>query len=523
MSINQLSIKHLILTVLVLIGVITLSAYYFASQHFFRAAQQAQLYSLNRIIENSSREIMHELYLQTYKIATTFAIEGPIKETFTPDIKQLDKQQLASALDDPFITGFVGVYNIDLVQVRAYSIQLEFIAQSNKGHPGLGPKLPDVLYNSAIKRKGTERNRAIAALWHNPAGEAFYSVLVPLGGIFIEGYLEVVVNPINNLAALGEKMDSPISIHNALNPDIIYSRPDNPVKDLLPIEYTLNTTAGEPALVLTSYENISQLSHDIKKTTFTSIGLNLGLIFIVLAIAVSLLHRFLFRPMDVLLRQIHYITEGHFKHDLKISGLSEISKLAEEFNKMSQEIAFREQALNQRSKMDELTGIANRRMFNETLNQQYLAARRNGTPLSLLMIDIDYFKRYNDHYGHLQGDECLKIIAECIQEAVSRPTDLVARYGGEEFIIVLPDTDYDGMESVANRVLLRTRQLRHPHGTSEISDYLTLSIGGYCLQPDQNHSAEELLNEADKSLYLAKEQGRDRFVLRQAEMTADAL
>lgn len=164
------------------------------------------------------------------------------------------------------------------------------------------------------------------------------------------------------------------------------------------------------------------------------------------------------------------------------------------------------------STLDGLTGIPNRRRFDEILKIEWMRARRESTSMSLIMVDIDHFKLYNDNYGHIEGDDCLKKVAQCLSCAVSRPADFVARYGGEEFGIILPMTDAEGAENVANILLQHVVKLQIPHACSPVTGRITISLGVATLIPDREMSQVVLVEKADKCLYAAKEAGRNRFI-----------
>ncbi|MFY1052863.1 diguanylate cyclase domain-containing protein [Ectopseudomonas khazarica] len=166
--------------------------------------------------------------------------------------------------------------------------------------------------------------------------------------------------------------------------------------------------------------------------------------------------------------------------------------------------------LRQMALIDGLTSILNRRGFDERFDAARAQAQREQKPLSLLMIDVDYFKRYNDQYGHLRGDQCLRDVAQALANTLNRPYDLVARFGGEEFAALLPDTDEAGARQVAERLQEAIKRLAIEHRSSDVATVLTLSIGSATLPPNAGASVEQHLNWADEQLYRAKAEGRDR-------------
>jgi diguanylate cyclase (GGDEF)-like protein/PAS domain S-box-containing protein len=167
-------------------------------------------------------------------------------------------------------------------------------------------------------------------------------------------------------------------------------------------------------------------------------------------------------------------------------------------------------ALNRLSHTDGLTGISNRREFDEYFKREWQRAERSGKPISILMMDIDFFKRYNDHYGHAAGDACLKKVAEAIAGSLERPGDLAARYGGEEFVCVLPETDESGGVFTAERIMNAVKKMAIPHEKSDASDAVTLSIGIAAAVPQYHNNSAALLKKADEALYTAKSEGRNR-------------
>jgi len=163
--------------------------------------------------------------------------------------------------------------------------------------------------------------------------------------------------------------------------------------------------------------------------------------------------------------------------------------------------------------LDGLTGIANRRRFDEFLQKEWLRAVRAKTGISIVLIDIDYFKRYNDNYGHQKGDECLSRVAHALNTGLNRPTDLAARYGGEEFVVVLPDTLHNGAGLLSQNLRANVESLKIAHAYSTVSEYVTISLGVACMRPTVQQTAKYLIEVADQALYQAKSEGRNRVVI----------
>ena len=163
--------------------------------------------------------------------------------------------------------------------------------------------------------------------------------------------------------------------------------------------------------------------------------------------------------------------------------------------------------------VDQLTQIANRRRFDETMTLEINKAKRTGTILSVLLLDIDHFKFYNDTYGHLEGDSCLKKVAAALSTSLKRPKDLAARWGGEEFACLLPNTNAKGAQNVAEVLREAIQNLSIPHKSSPVNEVVTVSVGVVASNPMDDNSFDNLLKRADEALYQAKESGRNRIAL----------
>ncbi len=194
---------------------------------------------------------------------------------------------------------------------------------------------------------------------------------------------------------------------------------------------------------------------------------------------------------------------------LTITAMERIYVMRQKLQEAQKEIMIANKKLERLALYDELTGLANRRNFDETLDRQFKLAKRNKSPISLIISDIDFFKIYNDTYGHQQGDECLASVANVIGSVPVRPTDKACRYGGEEFTIILPDTNLEGGLIIAEKLRQAVFDENIKHEGSEVAPCVTLSLG-LATYTGQFQTPDEMLKAADDALYRAKDNGRNR-------------
>jgi diguanylate cyclase (GGDEF)-like protein len=218
-----------------------------------------------------------------------------------------------------------------------------------------------------------------------------------------------------------------------------------------------------------------------------------------------------FRMAEVLARVATHVTIRRLQQQLQ-----QQNKLLEQEirDRLSAEAALQTAILEleRLANLDGLTQLANRRRFDEYLSIEWRRLGREGLPLSLILCDVDFFKSYNDTYGHQVGDQCLYNIAQVLQATIKRPADLVARYGGEEFAIVLPNTPLTGGFQIAENIQHKVRALSIPHAASRIDDCITISLGVATVIPTVDISLNRLVAAADQALYQAKSQGRNRTI-----------
>ncbi len=192
--------------------------------------------------------------------------------------------------------------------------------------------------------------------------------------------------------------------------------------------------------------------------------------------------------------------------------LRQLRRLTRISDKTTEDLNSTRLALLDEVRYDALTGVYNRRYLEESLGKTIKTlARVGGAPLSVMMMDVDFFKRYNDAYGHPMGDECLKTVARILKESLARDDDFVARYGGEEFAMILPNTDERGAAVVAEKLLKNVREAAIPHMKSYVADCVTISIGCASGLVLPGRTERDFIQKADEALYLSKQNGRDRY------------
>jgi diguanylate cyclase (GGDEF)-like protein len=285
--------------------------------------------------------------------------------------------------------------------------------------------------------------------------------------------------------------------------------------ETLAVQAQLGACLGS-AVTLVSVMNQEQLTYRLSEPSHQTDILLLDMAFVGQQLA-SFCSQWLKNPLS---RNVSLIVMGPDDDEIELAALAAgaldyIRKpLNPELCKARVELVLRHRAqikrLENLSATDTLTQVANRRYLDNFLSAEWRRAQREGGNIGLIMIDIDHFKGYNDNYGHVEGDKCLRRVAQTLKQQVQRPRDLVARFGGEEFAIILPSIQFDGMAVVAERLRQAIEDLAIPNAGSEVNAYVTVSMGLAWCEPRVGEDVVVLMEAADEALYAAKSAGRNR-------------
>lgn len=514
MNIQILSLKSLTIGILVVLGLFSILMLFFTTFYFHNAALDLQTRSLSRVVGVASQEVVKQIHDRTFALGTELQGRGEFRATLNKLKQGGAPAEIQKILDDTFVHGSSDASRIDLVKLRVYDPELKWLAESSLGMKGLSAQFDHPLFKQAAERQGVEQLKALGGLWLSPSGP-LYSMLLPLGGLKITGYLEVVVNPAFNLPSVANMTRMPLTIYSA-DGELLYQSPDTSGKQYkkpLNIDYVLRTNSGKTAYRLVSLDDVEQFNLDMARTETIAALSFITLIALSIIAGLRYFNRFLFLPMHTMQNEMERAVKGDFSATVGSHTLKEFHALASAFNIMVLKVADNIRQLQQLSFIDALTGISNRRQFDLSLQAEWQRAQRSGQDLSLIMLDIDYFKRYNDSYGHLAGDDCLRIMGATLRSLVRRSTDVVARYGGEEFVVLLPDTPAQSAGLMAKRIADEVARLDFPHKASPLGGKLTVSMGCAACKVSRGSKPDTLVAAADEALYRAKGEGRNRFVV----------
>lgn len=507
--INRISLRTLTISLVGLLAILAVLAQVLVAQYFRGAAFTAQQQSLTQVVDVASAEVLRQLEARLFLLGTEFQARAEFKNALARFQREGERDALQAVLQEPFAHGFAAVRDTELVKLRIFDTQLQLVLES-ESDTRFPPGLPPALLKQASKREGADRLKAVSALW--PLGHrACYSVLLPIGGLKLQGYLEVTADPTFNLRAIERMTNMPLAVY--ADDGRLLDQGSAPKGDgkegMLPLEYTLLGSGGERVLRLVSLSDVNQLNEDWRQTTLLAIMGMVVMIGLTAVLVLVILNRFVFKPVDAIKQEMVRFAEGDHSVIVGRHMLLEFAVLADVFNAMARELTARMKQLNQLSRYDSLTALANRQHFDQCIEQEWRRALRSHEPISLLMIDVDHFKLYNDFYGHVGGDNCLHAVADILRQVVRRSTDLPARYGGEEFVVLLPNTPLPSAIALGEEILANLQQRNLPHAATPLGR-ISVSIGVNTCCPSEDGSPSCLIESADSALYEAKRTGRNR-------------
>jgi PAS domain S-box-containing protein len=335
MRIESLSTRSVTIAIFLMLAVVAIVLSTLAGSYFRQSALDAQMNSLSRVLEVATQEMLKKVRHHSFDLGMKLSHSKKLVQA----AKQSNTSEVSSLLDDPFINGFVGFSEINLVKLRVFDLDLKLIGESSEGIKGLEQQLPAVLQNTITNRDKSQRLRAVDALWFSAEGPLF-SAVVPLGGLRPVGYLEVIVNPVFNLPEIGKITRTPVSIYSMAG-EQVNATGQAQADEYLPVEYVLHTSLGEPAFRIVGLENVERLNTEMKQTQVVTISGFLLLALSTLLFALWLFNRFMLSPLRVMAANMRQMAQGKLDYAVEHKGLSEFNSLASTFNAMAEQVRMR--------------------------------------------------------------------------------------------------------------------------------------------------------------------------------------
>ncbi len=523
MDFRRLSLRSIIALFMSLMSMILVVT---AWEVYRDSALKSQQQSLQEVLE---REVKRSLK-QLQQNIETMAISAQQSVEFRRALTNENLKALTKSLDEQFRRQPVTSGEVNLIQLYAYSKNFEVLAWSKNGpfvRDGLGIICQDMA-DVARLRQGVEQLKVLAGLcqWR---GQSFLSVIVPVGGIRHQGYFQLIVNPLMNLAKMDTFLEMPIKI-NLASGGVAYRSQDWHVgdegKDYVSVSHRLKSDGGEPLAEIILQRELSLFNQNLA-TSRNYLMLLAGIVtLIMLGLVLWVLHTSTVRPIRKIISQLNNVRNDRRQlgTPVSLSGNAELRELVQVFNDMSQELNKVYDEYETLAFTDQLTSLPNRVLFLDRLSQIILLSQRKGEKFAVMLLDLDGFKEINDTLGHYVGDELLLQIATRLQRIIRASSTIarvidnhavaasenitpgleestIARLGGDEFAILLPNlTGVEGALSVVKRI---SDAFEEP---IKIDDNVIVVSGtlGVSMFPEHGENAESLLRRADVALYVAK-------------------
>ncbi|VAW76165.1 diguanylate cyclase/phosphodiesterase (GGDEF & EAL domains) with PAS/PAC sensor(s) [hydrothermal vent metagenome] len=420
-----------------------------------------------------------------------------------------DPVAISEQLDEHFYRGLVTLGRIKLLRIYAFDTKFKHISTSTEGalaSPGDRPVCTWQLDNIAAKNT-IQRLKPDSALCRVD-GRAVLSTVVPIGGLIIKGHLQLIVDPTPNLSQVDQGLGTPLTLTGS-SKNVRYRSdnwPDSHNKNILLAQYNLSSAQDKPLYTFTFATNITSLNEQLSSTRTFIFSIAAVVMLCAIALALFMLQRITLRPLGMLADHLRRVQsdKAELGKEVVVSGNTEIVALAADFNNMSTTLHTLYSSLESMAFTDALTGLANRALFYDRLEQAARMATRYRSPFVLLMMDLDRFKRINDSLGHHVGDQLLLQLGQRLK-TVLRKSDTLARLGGDEFAALLPVMqDEHSADAVALKIL---QALENPFAVEGHSLSVGISIGiASC--PGDGNASTQLMQCADLAMYHAKRKGK---------------
>lgn len=351
MKIKTLSIKTATIAIFAMVGIVAIVLSLLAGSYFRQSALDAQMHSLTRVIEVASEEMLHRLRQQSFDLGSKLAHSKNLVKAFSAVVHDAPANQLIDQLNDPIVSGFVGFSEINLVKLRVYDLELNFIAESSAGTSGIEQQLPSYLIELINARPKQDRLKGVDALWLSSISP-LHSSVIPLGGLRPVGFLEVVVDPLFNLEAIASITQTPVSFY-AMTGELLNTVNHNNAEEYLPVEYLLNTSDGQPAFRIVGMENVEELNQEMARIRTVTVTGFLLLVLATLLLAMWLFSRFMLSPVNAMVKNMRKVAQGKFDLVENSTALREFHELTDTFNTMASQVRMRTNDLERLLDLDE--------------------------------------------------------------------------------------------------------------------------------------------------------------------------
>lgn len=351
MRIESLSIKSATVAIFVMIGIVAIVLSLLVGSYFRKSALDAQMTSLSRVLEVATQEMQQRLREHSADLGMKLAHSEKLVSAFDVAVASGNNNRLVELLDDPFISGFVGFSDINLVKLRVYDPALEFVGESGTGLQGIEQRLPDYLADILRNRSRKDRLKAVDALWLSARGP-LHSSVIPLGGLRPVGYLEVVVDPLFNLAGIAGITRTPVSIYS-MSGELVDAVNHGDAGEYLQVEYVLFTPDNQPAFKIVGLEDVAILSAEMARIRTVSVSGFLALALATLLMALWLFSRFMLSPVSAMIRNMQEMAQGKLNMVVENRALREFHFLADAFNTMARQVRMRTNDLERLLDLDD--------------------------------------------------------------------------------------------------------------------------------------------------------------------------